>query len=133
MKFLLLLLLSFQVHAVVLNGSLMEDGSMASSATSSALLINTFSGYSISATISSASSASGTLVLQTSNDNLPPSSIVNWSDITSSSQIVNSNGTTLWNVADAYYKYVRVKYTLATGTGVLNIRYNIKNLASEIK
>lgn len=70
----------------------------------------------------------GTIRLQASNDpetndtqynttnNLPPSVVpTNWVDIADSDFALTAAGTTLWNVRDVGYNYVRVAYTDGSG------------------
>lgn len=77
----------------------------------------------------------GTLDLQASNDfgTIKPAGpdqgnpgIVNWTDVTGSSTAVSGAGTVLWNFEGAYYKWLRVNYTAASGTGTMTIRINTK-------
>ena len=70
----------------------------------------------------------GTVKLQASNDpetndtqysavtNLPPTQVpVNWADIENSTFVLTASGTTMWNVRDIGYNYVRVVYTDSSG------------------
>lgn len=84
----------------------------------------------------------GTIKLQASNDIVqvdpsnsnpvgpdPAGLVVNWSDIPSSSQaIAGAAGNFLWNQADVGYRWVRVVYTFASGTGTLSVTYSGKSV-----
>ncbi len=76
----------------------------------------------------------GTIKIQVSIDPQEPTvgnsgepTVTNWEDLASSSySITGSAGTYMWNVTSAYYRWVRVVYTNASGTGTLNVRFNTK-------
>lgn len=86
----------------------------------------------------------GAVKLQASNDpetndtqynastNLPPSvGPTNWADIANSSFTLSASGTTMWNVEDVGYNYVRVVYTDTSGgtsTATANIVFNGKGI-----
>lgn len=74
----------------------------------------------------SGTSPSGTFKLQCSNDD---SSTSNWTDIGGSSQTVKDSGNVTWNVENAGYKWVRVVFTHASGTGnITSARCHIKGV-----
>lgn len=55
--------------------------------------------------------------------------VTNWTDITSSSQSVSAAGNIMWDVANAGYNWVRVAYTVTSGTGTLtSARANVKGV-----
>lgn len=78
----------------------------------------------------------GTFKLQCSNDPGIPgnstivsqrSNIINWTDITGSSQTIASDGNHTWDVQNCGYDWVRVIYTSTSGTGILiSARVQIK-------
>lgn len=68
----------------------------------------------------------GTLILQTSADlTADPTLVANWSDFSGSSIAVNGPGDVMFNLANAGYKWIRLKYTKTSGSGTLNA--NISN------
>ena len=129
MKYILLLLISFNVFAIdiVSERRLVNAVSMGASSTSSAIELNQFSGISIMASVTASAAAVGSLKLQASNDWTAEASIVNWVDIASSSNAVAGNGSFLWNLNDSYYKWVRLVYTRTSGSGTLNAQWNVKD------
>jgi len=63
----------------------------------------------------------GTLILQTSGDIVATQNLVtNWSDFSGSSVAVSGNGDVMYNLANAGYRWVRIKYTRTSGTGTIN-------------
>lgn len=64
----------------------------------------------------------GTLKLQISNDN------VTYTDYTGSSTAVSGAGNFIWNLLDVGYRYIRVAYTAASGSGTLNANISIKGV-----
>jgi len=62
----------------------------------------------------------GTAVLQWSNDN------VNFTDISGSISVSGTSGSDGWIVSNPWYKYVRVSYTAAGGTGTANLRFEAR-------
>ncbi len=72
----------------------------------------------------------GTLKLQISNDVVkvapgtnPSANVVNWSDYTGSSQSISAAGNFTWNCFDVGYRWVRLVYVRASGSGTLNATY----------
>lgn len=99
--------------------------------------------YTIQAVISGGAAPTGTLSLEgscdslddpnqipglrgTSIEGLPLASAMNWTPIANSSQAVANNGNWVWNVADAGYEWVRLKWVFASGTGTLSARFKGK-------
>ncbi len=79
-------------------------------------------GYSIQAIITG--TVTGSIKLQGSSDPAPDAnfsaanySVVNWTDISGSTQSVTGAGTITWDVSRSAYSWVRVVYTAASGTG----------------
>lgn len=55
--------------------------------------------------------------------------VTNWTDITNSSQSVSAAGNIMWDVQNAGYTWVRVAYTVTSGTGSLtSARANVKGV-----
>ena len=71
-------------------------------------------------TITPTTTIAGTVKLQGSLDGS------NYVDISSSSQNISGAGTYMWNVADAFYKYVRVQAGITTGQGTLTAKITTK-------
>lgn len=46
--------------------------------------------------------------------------VVNWTDISNSSQVITASGNHMWAVENAGYNWVRVVFTRTSGSGVLN-------------
>lgn len=66
----------------------------------------------------------GSVALQGSLDPVTtPASVSNWSDISGSSVAVSGANSTLWNVSDAHYTWVRIKFTFTSGTGTMTESY----------
>ncbi len=62
---------------------------------------------------------------QTSNGG--PDNITQWTDISGSSVSISASaGNFMWNLDAAYYRYIRLVYVNASGSGVLNVHANIK-------
>ncbi len=79
-------------------------------------------GYSIQAIITS--TVTGSIKLQGSSDPVPDANfsaanfpVVNWTDISGSTQSVTGAGSITWDVSRSAYSWVRVVYTAASGTG----------------
>lgn len=88
------------------------DETVTTSAISAKLNLEFSKGYSIQANVGGSLTV-GTFKLQSSNDG------VNWVDISGSSQ-ARANVIT-WNVADAFYEYVRVDISTVTGSDNVKI------------
>jgi hypothetical protein len=91
---------------------IVNSGNMAASITSDIYTIAGRKVYAIHAIYTG--SPVGTLTLEASNDGST------WATVTGSSTAVSGASNTFFNVADAGYEMVRLKYTLASGTGTLN-------------
>ena len=117
-------------NCLILDGYAQSSGSV----NSDPLWIGHFSGYSISVTVSSQSSYGATAKLQACNDmgrdSVGSSGLSNWVDLPNSGSTANialaADGTSLWNVDGAYYKWIRVVTTWSAGSATLNIRANGK-------
>jgi hypothetical protein len=95
-------------------------------------LVNLF-GYTVQAVY--AGNPNGSIKLQGSVDAFKyatpnqPEVPMNWNDIDRSNFVITSAGIYTWNVTNAFYTFVRVVYTDASGgtsTGVLNVTINPK-------
>lgn len=64
----------------------------------------------------------GVIKLQASNDK------VIWSDVSNSALNISGAGDVLYNLSEIGYLYIRIVYTKASGTGVLNIIANGKGV-----
>lgn len=100
---------------------LLEDGDMSGNITSIPQQLNSIAMASIQA-VWTGGSASGSLKLQISNDN------VTYSDYTGSSTPVSGAGDFIWNIVATPYPWIRVVYTRTSGTGLLNITVNGKGV-----
>lgn len=58
----------------------------------------------------------------------PAANVVNWVTYTGSATAVSGPGNFLWNVLEAGYRWVRVSYTAASGSGSCNIQYSGKGV-----
>ena len=68
--------------------------------------------------------AVGTISLQGSLDPVSsPASVTNWSDIPGSTVAISGASSTLWNVADAHYIWVRIKFTYTSGSATVSESY----------
>jgi hypothetical protein len=99
--------------------------------TSDAVELTHIAGYAISLLLTG--TATGTAKLQAAMTQLTPAS-ADWIDLPNSGATANiavdAGAATkhLWNVSDAFYKWVRVSYTNATNSGTLAIRANLKGV-----
>lgn len=125
MKYLLLLLLSFNAQAIVFNGIILNAGVLNTDVCSSAVQINSFTGYSLQAVVTGAT-ADGTMEIQASDDPYAPANISAWVTVASSAVVVSGPGVSFWNVSDAYYNFFRVCFSWGAGTGLATINYNVK-------
>lgn len=117
-------------NAPILDGYSQSSGSV----NSSPFWIGHFSGYSVSVTVTNQSSYGATAKLQGCNDDgrdsTGSSGLDNWVDLPNSGATANltlaANGTQLWNVDGAFYKWIRVVSTWSAGSATLDIRANGK-------
>ena len=76
----------------------------------------------------------GTLKIQTSNDNVavgpdnnPGVNVINWTDISGSSQsLTGSPGTYIWREGPIADRWVQVVWTYSSGSGTLLVNYSGK-------
>ena len=106
-----------------------DSGSMNATFNGTAFLLDSMEGFSIAWAWTETSAAlAGTLKLQASNNafldnpaypaslNINPNAL--WVDIPGSSvTLVTGSGSQFWNVADVYYRSVRVVWTRTSGQG----------------
>jgi hypothetical protein len=79
-------------------------------------------------TFTPAALAGGNIKLQATNDNaLDPRVTPVWTDL-SNTQAVSATGAVLWNVADAFYSFVRVQATMTAGQVDFYVRLNAKGV-----
>lgn len=128
MKFLILFLISLNCFSASLADQYKIISGQAITATfnSNPIDIEEYSGISITSVVSSSAAISGSLKLQASNDFVNSNSIVNWVDVPSSSNAVSGNSAFLWNISQAYYRWLRIVYTHTSGSAVLDANYNLK-------
>lgn len=115
----------------ILNESLLSGGDMSGSLNSAPLNLEFAFGYAIQCEFTG--SPVGTIKLQGSNDSTPDANFqfsnfapTNWTDITGTSTAVTTNGSILFNAASVYYRWVRVVYTVTSGSGSLSVVGNTK-------
>jgi hypothetical protein len=107
------------------NDKIVDGVSVATSFESEAVLLDQIYGYSMHAIFTGA--PNGSIKLQASNDETrESSSISNWIDVANSSQSVAASGQFFWNVDASFYKWVRVAYVAASGTGACTVNYAAK-------
>jgi hypothetical protein len=90
----------------------------------------------VQATIASAAALNGTLKLQATIDKESTAlqgrgavtGISNWVDVADSTVTVTADGTTMWNVAQAGWRWVRLVYTSSVGTASLSGRVQLKGV-----
>jgi len=101
---------------------------------SSGIYLNQTFVYAIQA-IWTGASASGTVKIQVSCDNVPPvlyssmggtakdpaANVVNWIDYPSTTQNVSGPGSFFWNFSDAGYPWVKLVFSYNSGTGSLTV------------
>lgn len=100
-------------------------GDMTFNLVSNAFDIRTVVGFSVQAEYSG--SPNGTLKLQASND-APGSVAQDWVDISGSSVAVSSSGVYLYNVAEAFYGWVRLAWVFSSGSGTLTAKIVTKGV-----
>jgi hypothetical protein len=77
----------------------------------------------VAATVSGSAALNSTLTLQACLDPGTDArgSLTNWVDVASSAVTVTADGTTMWNVADLAWRWLRIKYVRTAGTGTLSV------------
>ena len=116
----------------VFNEALIVNAVMNTTIDSPAVPIFNTYGYAVQAVFSGV--PTGTLKLQASADPAVYAKTgtftpANWTDIANSSVPVSAAGVFIWNFNGAFYNYVRLVYTDASGgtsTAVLNVNINCK-------
>lgn len=76
-------------------------------------------GMYIQAVVTGGSSPTGDFKIQSSSDALT------WTDVANSSQSITGDGSVSWNIGPAYYKFWRLVYTFTSGSGTLDVSYNM--------
>jgi len=109
------------------NEKIISAADMSADFESDPILLDQIYGFSFQAVFTGA--PDGVIKLQASNDdktfNQTP---VNWDDIADSSYTVSAAGTYMWNFNGAFYKWVRVVYLFASGTGACDVTYVSKGV-----
>lgn len=83
--------------------------------------------FAIQAVVSGSASLDGTLRLQASCDVGPEATaVVNWTDVPDTDEAVVSDGTFLWNIVGAGWRWVRLAWVWTSGTGTLAARVQAK-------
>lgn len=113
------------------NNAIALDGyTTSASITTDAMRVEHINNFTVQGTATS--TLTGTLKLQCSCDNGPEMNgdtappVVNWVDIAGATATLSSSAATIFNVADAGYRWVRAVYTVASGSGNLTLRFNGK-------
>jgi hypothetical protein len=67
-------------------------------------------------------SPNGFFKLQASNDDVPLSnSVSNWTDIVGSTQLISTSGSIMWNLNGAFYRWIRIVWTVTSGNGSCDV------------
>lgn len=111
--------------------------SMAATITSDPFPMKNMTLMAVAVTVSSSSSPVGTIKLQACCDTgvgidgsmQGITGLSNWVDITSASQAITADGTTLFDLRDVPYRWVRVVYTRSSGSGTMAVHVNAKGSA----
>lgn len=92
----------------------------------SPVLLEQFYGYSVQVIITG--TVTGSLKLQGSDDFRVPSmndptgvNVVNWTDITGSTQSISGSGNGIYNSPSCQFRWIRPVYTAVSGTGTMTI------------
>jgi hypothetical protein len=96
---------------------------MGADVTSDQLALDSFSNFAIYAKYTGA--PNGEIKLEASIDNT--STPTNWVQVSGSAVTITGADEVLWNMTNASYKWIRVKYVRTSGTGTLNVNYNVKD------
>lgn len=105
--------------------------------TSSPIRLDQIYGFAVQAFWVGSPNVTGTFKLQASCDSPPthsqvsnggPDAVTNWDDITNSPHTITTDtgGTYTWNFNGAFYNYVRLVYTNASGSGSLSAEICLK-------
>lgn len=85
--------------------------------------------YSITVVVSGGTAPTGTFYVQASNDDTERAADVsNWVSLEDIEIAITDNGTYMWNIDGAGYKWVRVFYDFTSGTGTVSGRINGKGV-----
>jgi hypothetical protein len=104
------------------NEKAVVNADMSSSFASPPIMLDQVVGYSFQAVFTG--SPVGTFKIQCSNDDVKlASQVSNWSDIASSSKSIATAGDIFWNIDNAFYKWTRLVYTAAVGSGTCNVSF----------
>jgi hypothetical protein len=109
------------------NVKVISAANMASSFNSQPILLDQIYGFSFQAITTGA--PNGSFKLQCSNDNVQlESQVTNWTDIAGTAQAITAPGSVLYNVNYAFYMWVRIVYTAASGSGSCDVTYASKGV-----
>lgn len=116
----------------ILNKQLFNATLMNTTLTSAAVAVDQYWGFSVQAAV--AGTPTGTIKIQVSSDpfqgGVPaPPVPTNWTDLTSGSAALSAAGTTIFNVPNSAYSWMRVIYTdgsSGAATSTLSVRINGK-------
>lgn len=117
------------------NNAEIFDGYVITTQTSDAYRLQHFNGFSIMLTVANGAGFGATAKLQASDDEGPDGfgggvAVTHWVDLPNTGSTANislsSNGSSLWNVDGAFYKWVRVSVGSVTGWADVTIRANGK-------
>lgn len=111
-----------------------STGNLNASFNSDAFEVRMMTKVAIVATVSGSAALNGTLKLQACVDHGQSTGqgadtvtgLTNWVDIAGSTSTVTADGSTLWNLSEMGFKWVRLAYTRTAGTGTLAIRAHAK-------
>jgi hypothetical protein len=107
------------------NEKVLTDEDMSADFVSDPILIDQIFGYSFQAIFSG--SPDGSFKLQASNDDVSrPQNVSNWTDIAGTALVITVDGDAMWNVTNAFYKWVRISWTVLSGTGSCSVTYASK-------
>lgn len=103
-----------------LNEKIISDKAMNVNFESQPILLDQIYGANLQAVYTG--TPNGFFKLQASNDDVPlTSQVTNWTDVIGSTQLISSSGSIMWNLNGAFYRWVKIVYTVTSGTGVCNI------------
>lgn len=122
------------VVTVTVSSTTSNTGDMSASFNSDPFAVIRMDQCALTATVSSASTLTGTLTVECCNDEgnnatgdaSGVSGLTNWVTIANTSQAITGNGSTTWNLSNMGYRWVRVAWTRSGGSGTLAIRANAK-------
>lgn len=132
---LLALFVSLPAHAMVsYSYPLFTAGNMGGTINSNGIHVGGVALGSIQGIWSGGGSPNGTFTIEVSNDDVAlatganqAANVTNWSTYTNSAVAINADGDIAYNLANFGYRWVRLKYTRASGTATINATLVIKS------